>query len=111
MVPYKELEFNVEADGSIGDRFRVRWVRISKLDSVIPGVSLPEAITKKVATDKKGWIEVVWAFWRDWSDPENDKWKHVLLVDKIAVHEQDLEGEGCLGASRLIRSMRTIVTS
>ncbi|WP_025593167.1 portal protein [Agrobacterium tumefaciens] len=96
VVPYKELEFNVEADGSIGDRFRVRWVRISKLDSVIPGVSLPEAITKKVATDKKGWIEVVWAFWRDWSDPENDKWKHVLLVDKIAVHEQDLEGEGCL---------------
>lgn len=96
VVPYKELEFNVEADGSIGDRFRVRWVRVSKLESVIPGVPLPEAISRKVASDKKGWIEVVWAFWRDWSDPENDKWKHVLLVDKIAVHEQELEGEGCL---------------
>lgn len=96
VVPYKELEFNVEADGSIGDRFRVRWVRVSKLDSVIPEVKLPESIQRKVSSDKKGWIEVVWAFWRDWSDPENDKWMHVLLVDKIAVHAQELEGEGCL---------------
>lgn len=95
-VPYKELEFNVEPDGSVGDRFRVRWVRVSKLDSVIPDVTLPEAVRRKVDSDKKGWIEVVWAFWRDWSDPENEVWKHVLLVDRVAVHEQILEGEGCL---------------
>lgn len=95
-VPPRELEINVEADGSVGDRFRVRHVAGSKLKSVIPGVSLPEKIERKIRDEKKCTIEVVWAFWRDWSDPENDVWKHVLLVDKIAVHEDELRGEGCL---------------
>lgn len=95
-VPASELEFNVEADGSVGDRFRVRWVKGSKLKSVIPGVTLPETVARKVRDNKNCTIEVVWCFWRDWSDPENDKWIHVLLVDKIAVHQQILDGEGCL---------------
>lgn len=95
-VPPRELEFNVEADGSIGDRFRVRWVKGSKMKSVLPDVTLPEKVAKKIRDEKNCTIEVVWCFWRDWSDPENDKWTHVLVVDKIAVHEQTLEGEGCL---------------
>lgn len=95
-VPPRELEFNVEADGSVGDRFRVRWVKASKLKSVLPDVDLPEKITRKLKNEKNSTFEVVWCFWRDWSEPENDKWKHVLLIDKIAVHAQDLEGEGCL---------------
>lgn len=95
-VPTTELEFNVEADGSVGDRFRVRSVRGSKLKSVIPDVKLPEKVTRKIANEKNCTIEVVWCFWRDWSDPENDVWVHVLLVDKVAVHHQELEGEGCL---------------
>lgn len=95
-VPPRELEINVEADGSVGDRFRVRHVRGSKLKSVIPGVKLPEKITKKIRDEKTCTIEVVWAFWRDWSDPENDVWTHVLLVDKIAVQVERLEGDGCL---------------
>ncbi|MBW8285090.1 MAG: head-tail connector protein [Rhizobium sp.] len=95
-VPPRELEFNVEADGSIGDRFRVRWVKGSKMKSVLPDVTLPEKVAKKIRDEKNCTIEVVWCFWRDWSDPENDKWTHVLVVDKIAVHEQTLDGEGCL---------------
>lgn len=95
-VPPRELEFNVEADGSIGDRFRVRHVKGSKLKSVLPGVPLPEKINTKIKNEKNCTIEVVWCFWRNWSSPENDLWTHVLLVDKIAVHEQILAGEGCL---------------
>lgn len=95
-VPPRELEFNVEADGTIGDRFRVRHVRGSRLNSVIPGVALPEKVARKVKDQKTCTVEVVWAFWRDWADPENDKWFHVLLVDKEAVHQQTLDGEGCL---------------
>lgn len=95
-VPTRELEFNVEADGSVGDRFRVRHVKGSKLKSVLPGVPLPEKITSKIRNEKNCTIEVVWCFWRDWSDPENDIWQHVILVDKLAVHEQTLGGEGCL---------------
>lgn len=98
-VPVTELEFNVEADGSVGDRFRVRWVRGSKVKSVIPDVTLPETIQKRIRDEKNCTLEIVWCFWRDWTDPENDRWKHVLLVDKVAVHEQDLEGEGCVPLS------------
>lgn len=95
-VPPRELEFNVEADGSVGDRFRVRWVKGSKLKSVIPDVKLPEKVEKRLRDEKNCTIEVVWGFWRDLKDPENEKWIHVLLVDKIAAHYQVLEGEGCL---------------
>jgi hypothetical protein len=95
-VPVRELEINVECDGSIGDRFRVRHVKASKLKSVIGNVPLPEKVTRKIASSPTAKIEVVWCFWRDWRDPENDKWIHVLLVDKTAVHTSMLEGEGCL---------------
>ncbi|MDQ0132658.1 hypothetical protein J2T08_000559 [Neorhizobium galegae] len=95
-VPPRELEFNVEADGTIGDRFRVRWVKGSKVKDVLPGIRLPESVNKKIKDEKNCTIEIVWCFWRDWSDPENDRWTHVLLVDRIAVHQQELEGEGCL---------------
>ena len=95
-VPTTELEFNVEADGSVGDRFRVRWVKGSKVKSVIPEITLPDRISHKVQRDPKCDIEIVWCFWRDWSEPENERWTHVLLVDKEAVHKQTLDGEGCL---------------
>lgn len=96
-VPIRELEFNVEADGSVGDRFRVRHVRGSKVKSVLPDVKLPEKVTRKISNEKNCTVEIVWCFWRDWSQPEdNDRWIHVLLVDKIAVHRDDLEGEGCV---------------
>lgn len=95
-VPYRELEFNIEADGSVGDRFRVRWVLGSRLKSVLPDVDIPAEVQTKIKNTRKCWIEVVWAFWRDWSQPEDEVWQHVILVDKKAVHEQKLVGEGCL---------------
>lgn len=95
-VPTRELEFNVEADGSVGDRFRVRHIRASKVSSVIPDVVLPEKIRLKIKNDSKCSIEIVWCFWRDWTKPEDEVWKHVLLVDKTAVKEDILDGEGCL---------------
>ncbi len=95
-VPARELEFNVEADGSVGDRFRVRWVKGSKLKSVLPDVKLPQKVEQRIQNDKKCVIEVVWCFWRDWSKPEEDLWTHVLLVDGVACHRDSFEGEGCL---------------
>lgn len=95
-VPPHELEFNVEADGTVGDRFRVRHVPGYKVASVIPGVTLPDKVQQKITGQKNCTVEIVWCFWRDWSYPELDAWTHVLLVDKIAVHLQPLEGEGCL---------------
>lgn len=92
----RELEFNVEEDGSVGDRFRIRHTKGEKLGSILPGIAIPEEVQAKIRRNQNSVIEVVWCFWRDWSDIENDKWVHVILVDKCAVHRQDLEGEGCL---------------
>lgn len=95
-IPVRELEINVECDGSVGDRFRVRHVKASKLKSVIGNITLPAKVATKIKGSPNGKIEVVWCFWRDWDDPENDRWIHVMLVDKIAVHQTEIEGEGCL---------------
>ena len=95
-VPARELEINVGPDGDVDDRFRVRFVSASKLRGVVGTIPLPEKIEKKIKGAPKGYIEVVWCFWRDWSKPADDVYKHVLLVDKIAVHETTMTGEGCL---------------
>ncbi|MBB4066759.1 portal protein [Gellertiella hungarica] len=95
-VPTRELEFNVEADGSVGDRFRVRHVSADRVETVIPGVPLPDAVKRKISSMKNGTIEIVWCFWRNWDRPEDDRWNFVLLVDKIAVNERTMEGEGCI---------------
>lgn len=94
-VPANELEINVEADGSVGDRFRIRHVKGPQVRSVIPGVPLPKPIEDKIKAGRST-IEIVWCFWRDWSEPENDIWIHVLLVDQVAVHQATFEGEGCI---------------
>lgn len=94
-IPPRELEFNVEADGTVGDRFRVRHVKGPQVKSVIPDVRLPEKIEAKIRNEQNCSIEIAWGFWRDWSEPENDVWIHVLLVDRVAVHRQVFEGEGC----------------
>ncbi|MBX5001880.1 phage tail protein [Rhizobium lentis] len=95
-VPPRELEINVEADGSVGDRFRVRHVPGPQVASVIPEIKLPEKTQTKIKSERNCYIEIVWCFWRDWSDPEKETWTHVLLVDKTAVHQQSFEGEGCV---------------
>lgn len=94
-IPARELEFNVEADGTVGDRFRVRHVKGPQVASVIPDVKLPPKIEAKIKSERNCTLEIVWGFWRDWSDPENDIWIHVLLVDRVAVHQDRFEGEGC----------------
>jgi hypothetical protein len=95
-VPTRELEFNVDPDGSPGDRFRVRHVRGDQLRSVIGTIALPEKITTKIKRSPSTPIEVVWCFRRDWSKPADDVFLHCLLVDKTAVHETTLNGEGSL---------------
>lgn len=95
-VPTRELEFDVDPDGNPGNRFRVRHVRADKLGSVIGDIKLPEKLQNKINRSKAAMIEVVWCFGRDWSKPADDIYRHVLLVDKVAVHQTTLTGEGSL---------------
>ncbi len=96
-IPASELEINVDPDGSVGDRFRVRHVRYRLLRSVIGyDISLPTAVENKITRQPNAYVEVVWCFWRDWSQPHDDRYIHVLLVDKKQVHWSELIGEGSL---------------
>lgn len=95
-VPTRELEFSLDPNGDPGDRFRVRHVRADKLRAIIGDVTVTGQTEEKIRKDPRCYIEVVWCFGRDWSKPHDDVWNHVLLVDKQAVHETSLEGEGCV---------------
>jgi hypothetical protein len=96
-VPLQELEINVDPDGNVGDRFRVRFVKYRNLRSLIGReVELPNTIERKIKDRPNGMAEVCWCFWRDWTVPEDDVYVHVLLVDKKQVYFSHLVGEGCL---------------
>lgn len=96
-VPTQEIEINVDPDGNVGDRFRVRYVKYRNLRSLIGyDVSLPAAVENKIKRNPNDQCEVVWCFWRDWSQPHDDRYIHILLVDKKQVYTSELYGEGCL---------------
>lgn len=96
-VPVRELEINNDPDGSVGDRFRVRFVKARNLRSVIgPDLPLPQPTLNKIQNQPNSYCEVVWCFWRDWTRPKDDIYHHVLLVDKKQVFYDELVGEGCL---------------
>jgi hypothetical protein len=96
-VPLREIEINIDPDGNVGDRFRVRWVRARELRSVIGNtVELPEKIERKIKNQGNVRLEVVWCFWRDWTQPQDDVYRHVLLVDKTQVFSASYLGDGCL---------------
>lgn len=96
-VPLQEIEINIDPDGNVGDRFRVRWIRARELRSVIGNtVELPDKIERKIKNQGDVRLEVVWCFWRDWTIPHDDVYRHVLLVDKTQVFSATFLGEGCL---------------
>lgn len=96
-VPIRELEINIGPNGEIDDRFRVRWVRSSKLRGVVGAemiAALPEKSRKKVEGKTDTWIECVWGYWRDWDTPSDDVFVHVLTIDGEVVHADTSVGEG-----------------
>jgi len=90
-VPLRELEINIGPFGTVDDRFIVRFVRRGKLEAVLKGVTIPEKVAKK---KPDAWIECVWGYWRDWSEPTDVVWQKVVLVDKILAHAEQYKGEG-----------------
>ncbi len=93
-VPIRELEINIGPYGEIDDRFRVRWVKSSKLRAVVGDVPLPEKVRRKVDGKNDGWIECVWGYWRDWENPSEDAYVHVLALDGEVVWDDLTTGDG-----------------
>lgn len=96
-VPPRQLEFNVGPDGKVNDRFRVRWTKASRRKELIGDIALPSKLEHDLKQKKDQNIEIAWGYWRDPESGENEIWEHVLLVNKIAVKHEKMEGsEACL---------------
>lgn len=94
-IPLRELEINVGPDGSIDDRFVVRWTKLRYLDAILPKTPLPEKIRKARDKDDSKDCQVIWGFWRIYDDTQDEKWQHVVLIDETMVASSELTGEGC----------------
>jgi hypothetical protein len=93
-IPLRELEINTGPDGTVDDRFVVRWVPGRKVAGVLQGVAIPAKAKEKIAKKPDAPVEVVWGYWRDWSEPEDIVWKSVIRVAGEIARQQEYRGEG-----------------
>jgi len=93
-VPIREMEINISKDGTIGDRFIVRWTKLRNIGAVLPGKTLPEQVEEKRKRDDKKEVQIVWAFMPIYDDPGTEKWQYVLTVDGCHLENSTLKGEG-----------------
>lgn len=93
-VPIRELEINIGPKGTIDDRFVVRHTRFSLLGAVLPGIKIPKEVSDKYAKNKNKSVVVVWGFWRIYDDSQEEKWQHVVTIDKVIAHEAVIKGPG-----------------
>lgn len=80
-IPIRELEINTGPDGSVADRFIVRYTQFGFLPELLPGVTLPEKFSK--AVDKRPTAEciLVWGFWPLYEDDGEETWQSVVMID------------------------------
>ena len=92
-IPLRELEINLGPDGTIDDRFVIRYTKQRYVKALLKGIELPEDIEKQVTGAPNHFTEVRWGYWRLWE--ENDiVWRHVAMVKNRVVHSAIFRGEG-----------------
>lgn len=93
-LPLTEIETNVGPHGEVDDRFLVRSTRYRHLQALLPGVTLPPEIAKKVREKPRDKCVVTWGFWRDWSYTADIRWKGVTRVGETPVAAATYTGAG-----------------
>lgn len=96
-VPLRELEINLGPYGEIDDRFAVRYTRNCYVEEVVGDEiwALVDAKTKEKIGDKPAErTQVVWGYWRIWSDHTDEVWQHVVLIGQTLVYSTEIRGEG-----------------
>ena len=93
-VPVHELEIATGPDGCIDDRFFVQHTRSRKLKGIMPGLVLPEQMSKDFDKNPKLDVCLVRGFWRDWSEKNEETWQYVVLVEDILVEKKTIKGQG-----------------
>lgn len=92
-VPISECYFRLGAHG-LDDRFRRKKYFYSDLEQLFPDAQWPKELADKIKRSR-GKAEVIWGFWRSYSDPGNPIWRQEIRVDKKSVGlDKDLEGDG-----------------
>lgn len=95
-IPIRELELNIGPDGSVDDRFLVRWIKGGEVESLLgPQVQVPAGWVKKFKDRPDTRFEIRWGFWRDWSARDAETWNHVVMIGSECIHHIKLKGQGC----------------
>jgi hypothetical protein len=96
-IPLRELEINLGPYGEIDDRFAVRYTRNCYVRELL-GEEIWDKTDNKIKdrcmekpTDR---TQVVWGFWRDWTDKSDEVWQHTVMLQHDLLHDDKLRGEG-----------------
>jgi hypothetical protein len=96
-VPLRELEINLGPYGEVDDRFAVRYTRNSYVKELVGDevwAKIPAEMKEKIEEKPSVRTQVIWGFWRDWSDVGDETWFRVVLVGNELVDDGKLKGEG-----------------
>jgi hypothetical protein len=84
-VPCSEVYLIIGPNG-IEDRFRRKKYYYRDLKVLLPEAKFPKALEDKINNaSHTAKAEVIWGFWRDYSDPGNPVWRQEIKVDKKSV--------------------------
>jgi hypothetical protein len=93
-VPLRELEINLGPDGTIDDRFIIRYTKQRYVKMLLRGCALPIDIERAISGAPNKYTEVRWAYWRLWDEEGDIAWRHVTMVRNRVVHSATFRGEG-----------------
>lgn len=93
-VPLRELEINLGPDGTIDDRFVIRYTKNRYVKKLLPGIVLPPDIQKECDDGPHKGTEIRWGWWRLWDELGDETWQHVAMIKNRVVHSAVIKGEG-----------------
>ena len=93
-VPLRELEINLGPDGTIDDRFIIRYTKNRYVNHLLKGCAIPKDLQDKIDQSPNILNEVRWGYWRDWNEEGDLTWKHVAMIKNRVVHSATFKGEG-----------------
>lgn len=94
-IPIRKLEMNLGPDGRIDDRFVVEQTKYRHVKALLPGVTLPSEVTRKIKEEADGKVAIEWGYWRKWDRDDDEVWKHCLKVGETTITSAELSGAGC----------------
>jgi hypothetical protein len=96
-VPLRELEISLGPDGTVDDRFAVRYTKNRYIKSLLGQHiydQVPPDLREQIEGSPHKPTEVRWGYWRMWDELGDETWQHVVMIKNRVVHSAKLVGEG-----------------